>query len=144
MKILFILLLFSFNASSFERKIRSFPFYQNGAQGKLSFVLDQATFQANLHWKGEVLKSYLKSAATESFIEFGSYYREKNLYVFFTFQKGVHGETIEVWKFPEAKRVWSYNSTWPVKPVRKKDQLEIHYSDEREGDNFPRKVRIFR
>ena len=98
--------------------------------GKFEISKEKGLLVSKLFWKNRTLTKFNKSAATEPLKRYSNIYLKDKLYVVYGFQKGAHGEFVEVWSFPKAKKVWSFNSIWPIEISQTKNKLEIKYYDE--------------
>lgn len=88
-------------------------------------------WEEKLYWRGkevETFKSDLNRSSLYSIQPFYSLkYRRKKSLVFITWNKGAHSQTMEVWSFPEGKRVWQQTSYYAGYATIKDDQLHITY-----------------
>lgn len=76
-----------------------------------------------------VLKTYIKSAATEPLKQMKFYRGKKNNYALISFVKGVHGRAFELWDINKGVSVLRFNSVWPIEILSHDNHIEVIYYD---------------
>jgi hypothetical protein len=98
--------------------------------GKFEIKEVEGHYVASIYWKKKLIHKFQKSSATERLKRFRNIYFKDKVYVLYGFNKGAHGEFVEVWKFPDSVKVWSFNSIWPIEITQDNNSFKIKYFDE--------------
>jgi hypothetical protein len=107
--------------------------FSNG-KGQFSLNYSEGDLQGLLTWNRALIIDYKKSEATEPLSQFQVIEGQKKTYVLISFQKGVHGESFDIWQFPEGIKLFSFKSIWPIKLTIENQSFSISYFDSLQND----------